>query len=142
MFASVYVYSSQDAEVTWTKALRKATPQKKTLWSPQVKINKYQAKSKKRRIVLPLANCLAESTGLSVAPGNCSPTASSWWHWWREDHRTIWCDIRTVWCKAYNANGHMRVRSNGKTHRTGAPDCPVCCRAATFLQQLELCWGL
>jgi hypothetical protein len=32
MFASVCVCSSQDAKVTWTKALSKATPQKKTLW--------------------------------------------------------------------------------------------------------------
>jgi hypothetical protein len=31
VFASVYVCSSQDAKVTWTKALREATPQKKTL---------------------------------------------------------------------------------------------------------------
>jgi hypothetical protein len=31
VFASVYVCSSQDAKVTWNKALRKATPQKKTL---------------------------------------------------------------------------------------------------------------
>jgi hypothetical protein len=31
VFASVYVCSSQDAKVTWTKAMRKATPQKKTL---------------------------------------------------------------------------------------------------------------
>jgi hypothetical protein len=30
-FASVCVCSSQDAKVTWTKAFRKATPQKKTL---------------------------------------------------------------------------------------------------------------
>jgi hypothetical protein len=30
-FASVCVCSSQDAKYTWTKALRKATPQKKTL---------------------------------------------------------------------------------------------------------------
>jgi hypothetical protein len=31
VFASVCVYSSQDAKVTWTKALTKTTPQKKTL---------------------------------------------------------------------------------------------------------------
>jgi hypothetical protein len=31
VFVSVYDCSSQDAKVTWTKALRKATPQKKTL---------------------------------------------------------------------------------------------------------------
>jgi hypothetical protein len=30
-FACVCVCSSQDTKVTWTKALRKATPQKKTL---------------------------------------------------------------------------------------------------------------
>jgi hypothetical protein len=44
-------------KVTWTKALRKAIPQKKTLWRSQVKIKEYQAKSKKRRIVLPLTDC-------------------------------------------------------------------------------------
>jgi hypothetical protein len=31
VFASVYVNSSHDAKVTWTKALSKATPQKNTL---------------------------------------------------------------------------------------------------------------
>jgi hypothetical protein len=31
VFGSVFVCSSQDAKVTWTKALRKATPKKKTL---------------------------------------------------------------------------------------------------------------
>jgi hypothetical protein len=31
VFGSVYVCSSQDAKVTWTKAMRKAMPQKKTL---------------------------------------------------------------------------------------------------------------
>jgi hypothetical protein len=31
VFASVYVCSSQDVKVTWTKEMRKATPQKKAL---------------------------------------------------------------------------------------------------------------
>jgi hypothetical protein len=31
VFASVYAYGSHDAKVTWIKALRKATPQKKKL---------------------------------------------------------------------------------------------------------------
>jgi hypothetical protein len=31
VFANVYVSSSYDAKMTWTKALRKATPQNKTL---------------------------------------------------------------------------------------------------------------
>jgi hypothetical protein len=84
VFASVYDCSSHDAKVTWTKALRKATPQKKTLRKSQVKNNKYQAKSKKQRKVLPLADCLIENTGLSdVSPGlsgtlgNSSPMARS-----------------------------------------------------------------
>jgi predicted secreted Zn-dependent protease len=52
VFASVYVYSSQDAKVTWTKALRKATL-KRRHYEDHKKINKYQAKSMKQRIVLP-----------------------------------------------------------------------------------------
>jgi hypothetical protein len=61
-------------KVTWTKALRKATPQKKTLRRSQVKINKYQGKSKKRRIVLPLVelDCPVPHAGLSDAPENSS----------------------------------------------------------------------
>jgi hypothetical protein len=35
VFASVCVCSSQDAKVTWTKTLRKATPQKNTLCEVQ-----------------------------------------------------------------------------------------------------------
>jgi hypothetical protein len=63
-----------------------------------VKINKYQAKSKKPRIVLPWMDCPVEYTGLSGgtpdhpvphaglsgAPGKSSPTTCSRWHWWRE----------------------------------------------------------
>jgi hypothetical protein len=80
--------------VTWTKALRRATPQKKTLCRSQVKINKYQVKSKKRRKVLSLADCPVEGTRLSGGTSYCpvphaglfgalennSPMASSWWH--------------------------------------------------------------
>jgi hypothetical protein len=36
-FSSVCVFSSQDARLTWTKELRKATPQKKTLKEIQEK---------------------------------------------------------------------------------------------------------
>jgi hypothetical protein len=84
VFASVYDCSSHDAKVTWTKTLRKATPQNKTLRKSQVKNNKYQEKSKKQRKVLPLADCPVEDTGLSgVTPGlsgalgNSIPTARS-----------------------------------------------------------------
>ena len=60
VFASVYNCSSRDAKVTWTKALRKATPQKKTLSSKVQETKKSVA-----------------TGGLSGAPRNCSPTASS-----------------------------------------------------------------
>jgi hypothetical protein len=90
-----------------------------------VKINKYQAKSKKRRIELPLADCPAESTGLSDgitdylvphtrlsgAPRNSSPTASSR------------CDVRTIRCKSLQRQRSPVVsdptaRRTGQGHRT------------------------
>jgi hypothetical protein len=46
VFASIYVCSSQDAKVTWTKAMRKATPQKKTLRRSQ---EDQQVSSKSKR---------------------------------------------------------------------------------------------
>jgi hypothetical protein len=112
-FASVYVYSSQDAKVTWTKALTKATPQKKTLWRSQVKINKYQAKSKKRRQVLPQVDCPVPHAGLSGAPGNSSPTVSSRCHWWREATGLSSATHRLSGVKACSANDHLRCQSNG-----------------------------
>jgi hypothetical protein len=92
-----------------------------------VKINKYHAKSKKLRIVLPLADCLAKSiglsggtpdcpmphTGLSGAPGNSSPMASSQWHWWREAIGLSGVTFGLSGVKACSANGHLHVRSNG-----------------------------
>jgi hypothetical protein len=57
VFASVCVCSLQDAKVTWTKALRKATPQKKTL--------RRSSKVQRREEVLPQSDCLDRSTGLS-----------------------------------------------------------------------------
>jgi histidyl-tRNA synthetase len=49
VFASIYDCSSQDAKVTWTKALRKQHL-KTRHYEDHKKINKYQAKSKKRKI--------------------------------------------------------------------------------------------
>jgi hypothetical protein len=91
---SVFVFSSQDARFTWTKELRKATPQKKTLRG-----------SKKSPSVL-LRTVCARRTGLSSAPGNSSPTASSRWH---SEKRPPDCP---VW-KACGANGHLLWQSNG-----------------------------
>jgi hypothetical protein len=147
VFASAYVCSSHDAKVTWTKALRKTTPQKKTLWRSQVKINKYQAKSKKRRKVSPNADYLVPHAGLSGALGNCSPTTSSRWHWWREAIGLSGVTFGLSSVKACSANGHPRCQ----IQRLGAPDrgtrlsddptrlSIVPHRAATFLQRLELC---
>jgi hypothetical protein len=144
VFASVYDCSSQDAKVTWTKALRKATPQNKTLWRSQVKINKYQEKSKKRRIVLTLEDCPVPHARLSGAPGNCSPTASSRWHWWREGTRLSGATSGLSGVKACSANGHLRCQiqrlgapergtrlSSNPTRLSGVPQ-----RAAAFLQRL------
>jgi hypothetical protein len=92
-FSSVCVCSSQDARLTWTKELRKATPQKKTL-----------KRSKKSPSVLP-ADCLCVEhrtvwwhTGLSGAhTPDClvhQGTAAQWLvpgGTRREDHRTVRC---------------------------------------------------
>ena len=110
-FSSVYDCSSQDARITWTKELRKATPQKKTL-----------KRSKKSPSVLP-ADCLCVEhrtvrcphAGLSGAPGNSSPTASSRWHS-EKDHRTVRCKkpaAPTVTCSdraTARRTGHATVR--------------------------------
>jgi hypothetical protein len=71
-----------------------------------VKINKYQAKSKKRRIVLPrrtvrlnAPDCPVPHAGLSGAPGNYSPTASLV-ALVERSHRTVRCDVQTIRCKS------------------------------------------
>jgi hypothetical protein len=99
--SSVYVCSSQDARITWTKELRKATPQKKTL--------RRSRKVQERRCVLPVdCLCVEHRTvrcphaGLSGAPGNRSPTASSRWHPERRPpdclvaHQTVRCGKPTA----------------------------------------------
>jgi hypothetical protein len=133
--------------VTWTKELRKATPQKKTLWRSQVKINKYQAKSKKRRKVLLVADCSVEDTelsggtpdcpvphaGLSGAPGNSSPMASSWWHYGGEpwlsgatsDCPVLRLTARTIGWQIQRLVAH---RTGHQTVRRPPPNCPVCRR--------------
>jgi hypothetical protein len=98
-FSSGYVCSSQNARITWTRELRKATPQKKTL-------RRYK-KSPRNGGVLP-SNCpcvehrtvRCPHAGMSGAPGNSSPTATSRWH---PERRPPDCP---VW-KAYGANGHL-----------------------------------
>jgi hypothetical protein len=100
-FSSVYVCSSQDARTTWTKELRKSTPQNKTL-----------KRSKKSPSVLP-ADCLCVEhrtvwcphAGLSgahtpdcpvhqgTAAQRLVPCGTQ-----REDYRTVRCEVRTVRC--------------------------------------------
>jgi hypothetical protein len=64
----------------------------------KVKINKYQAKSKKRRQVLPLADCPAE------------------------EHRTVWC--HTLDCPVHQGTVAQRLVLGG-TGVEKPPDCPV-----------------
>jgi hypothetical protein len=89
------------------------------------------SKSKKQRIVLPLADCSVPHAGLSGAPGNSSPTVTSRWHWWREA-------IGLSGVKACNANGHLwcQIQWLGAPDRvTGLSGVPQ--RAAAFLQWLD-----
>jgi hypothetical protein len=139
-FSSVYVCSSQDARSTWTKELRKATPQKKTLRrlkkSPRLKACAACGLSVRGAPDCPVAHRIVRCphAGLSGAPGNSSPTASSRWHR-RKDHRTVRCEktaAPTVTCSdraTARRTGHATVRCPVH-HRTVrcTPDCPVCRR--------------
>jgi hypothetical protein len=73
------------------------------------------SKSKKRRIVLPqrtvrlrAPDCPVAHAGLSSAPGNSSPTASSRWHWWRQATRLFGVTSGLSSVKACSANDHLR----------------------------------
>jgi hypothetical protein len=123
-FSSVYDCSSQDARSTWTKELRKATPQKKTL--------RRSRKVQERKRVLP-ADCLCVEhrtvrwhTGLSgahtpdcpvhlgTAAQRLVPGGTR-----REAHRTVRCGkpaAPTVTCSARSQTGQ----------RLGAPDMLQC----------------
>jgi hypothetical protein len=79
VFTSVCVCSSHDAKVTWTKTLRKATPQNKTL--------RRSSEVQETKQVLPgglsvwgAPDCSLPHAGLSGAPGTVALTASSRWH--------------------------------------------------------------
>jgi hypothetical protein len=114
------------------------------------KINNYQAKSKKRRQVLPQQTVRLRSTELSGAPRNSSPTASSRWHWWREATGLSGVTHGLSGVKACSASGHLwcQIQWLGASDRgtrlsgdpTGLSGVPQ--RVTTFLQRLELCWGL
>jgi hypothetical protein len=143
VFASVYDYSSHDAKVTWTKALRKVTTSKKDIMKIPSKDQQVSSKVQETKNSVAMVDCSAESTGLSGAPVNYSPMASSKWHWWRESTRLSGVTSELSGVKACSANGHLRCqiqRIGAPDRGTGLSDVPQ--RAATFLQWLELCWGL
>jgi hypothetical protein len=79
VFASVCVCSSQDAKGTWTKALRKATSQKKTLRRSS-KVQEEKKCCHRRTIRTGAPDCPVPHAGLSGAPGTVALTASSMWH--------------------------------------------------------------
>jgi hypothetical protein len=140
-FPSVCDYSSQDARSTWTKELRKATPQKKTL-------RRYKRSPRNGGALPTDCLCVEHRTvrcphaGLSDAPGNSNPTASSRWHPERRPpdcpvaHWTVRCGkpaAPTVTCSDRGSN----MATARHTRLSGVPQ-----RAATFLQRLQLCWGI
>jgi hypothetical protein len=108
-FSSVYVCSSQDARITWSKELRKATPQNKTL--------RRSRKVQERRCVLPV-DCLCVEhrtvrwhTGLSGGTPDC-PVA----------HRTVRCPHAGL----SGAPGNHSPTASSRCHpERRAPDCPV-----------------
>jgi hypothetical protein len=97
-----------------------------------VKVNKYQAKSKKRKILLSRTDYPVKDNGLSGgtpdcpvpharlsgAPRNSSPTTSSRWHWWREATELSGVTSGLSSVKACNANGYLWCQ----IQRLGAPD--------------------
>ena len=58
-------------------------------------------------------DCPVPHAGLSGALGNCSPTASSWWHWWREATGLSGVTSGLSGVKVCSTNGHLRCQSNG-----------------------------
>jgi hypothetical protein len=76
VFASVCAYSLHDAKVTWTKALRKSTPQKKTIRrSSEVQETKQVFLGELS--VRGAPDCPVPHVGLSSAPGTVALTTSS-----------------------------------------------------------------
>jgi hypothetical protein len=158
-FSSVYVCSSQDARITWTQELRKATSQKKTL--------RRSRKVQERRRVLP-ADCLCVEhrtvrwhTGLSGAHTPDCPvhqgTAAQRLvpgGTWREDHRSVRWHTGLSGVESLRRQRSPALIGCLTGQRLGAPDrlqCDVRCttglsgvpqRTAAFLQRLQLCWGL
>jgi hypothetical protein len=104
---SVCVCSSQDAKVTWTKALRKATPQKKTLRrSSKVQEEKKCCHSRTVRTGAP--DCSVPHARLFGAPGTVALMASSRWH--RGGKTTGLSGVKSglSGAKSLHANGHLR----------------------------------
>ena len=145
-FSSVYDCSSQDARSTWTKELRKATPQKKTL--------RRSRKVQERRRVLP-ADCLCVEhrtvrwhTGLSgahtpdcpVHPGTAAQRLVPGGTW----------SLRRQRSPALTGVGQATARRTGQAtvrcpvhHRTVrcTPDCPVCRREQQLFSNGYNCVG-
>jgi hypothetical protein len=86
-FSCVYVCSSQDARITWTKELRKETPQKKTL-----------RRSKKSPRLKACVACGLSVRGAPDCPVHQGTTAQRLVPGGtrREDHRTVRCGKPTA----------------------------------------------
>jgi hypothetical protein len=140
-FFSVYVYSSQDARSTWTKELRKATPQKKTLRRSK-KSPRLEACAAYGLSVRGAPDCPVHQGTVAqrLVPGGTR----------REDHRTVRCEkpaAPTVTCSdraTTRRTGQATVRClvHHRTVRctTGLSGVPQ--RTTAFLQRLVWSWGL
>jgi hypothetical protein len=154
VFASVCVCSSHDAEVTWTKALRKSNTSKEDIKKIKKKVQEVLPQSDCPNRSTGLSggtpNCPVQHAGLSSAPGTVALMASSRWH--RGGNTTGLSGVKSglSGAKILCANGHLRLQiqrlgaPDTGTGRSGDPtglsDAPQ--KAAAFLQRLVLCWGL
>jgi hypothetical protein len=83
--------------------------------------------------------CPVPHAGLSGAPGNRSPMASSRWHCGEKSTGLSGVTSGVSGVKSLRANGHLQCQTNGLAHRTmnnamsGAPpNCPVCHKEHSF----------
>jgi hypothetical protein len=145
-FPSVCDYSSQDARSTWTKELRKATPQKKTL-------RRYK-RSPRNGGALP-TDCLCVEhrtvrwhTGLSGAHTPDCPVHQGIAAQWlvlggtrREDHRTIRWHTGLFGVESLRRQRSPALTRGLTGQLLGTPDCPVCRREQQLFSNGYNCVG-
>jgi hypothetical protein len=112
VFASVCVCSSQDAKVTWTKALRKSNTSKEDIKKIKKKVQEVLPQSdcpdRSTGLSCGTPNCPVQHAGLSSAPGTVALMASSRWHHGGNTTGLSGVKSGLSGAKILCANGHLR----------------------------------